>query len=244
MIGCLANAIFPARPGGFIRMYLVMKNAKINIAACFATILFERLFDLLILSLISVIILLDKDLNSLIKFSMLLLTIFSLVTLLIIIFYECEIVSFNKNNILISLLPTKIINILEKHLLTFSITFKLLQNREILLKCAFLSIFAWFFYSFGFYLLSLNFDLKSPAIAILLVVAFTNLASFIPLTPGSIGLFQFMTVIALSVWQVDVDLAFAFALCAHGMILSIQIILGLASLVIENLSINKILSFK
>jgi uncharacterized protein (TIRG00374 family) len=244
MIGCLANAIFPARPGGFIRMYLAMKGAKINLASCFATILFERLFDILILSLISLIILIDKDFTVLVKFSILLLTIFSLATILFVIFYGNDHLKFLNINTLIAFLPKKIINILEDHFSSFCITLKLLQRRDILIKCGVLSILAWGFYSFGFFLLSLNFNLKSPTIAILLVVAFTNLASFIPLTPGSIGIFQFMTVIALSVWQVNVDLAFAFALCAQGMILSIQIILGFLSLLIENISLNKILSFK
>jgi len=244
MIGCLANAIFPARPGGFIRMYLLMKGAKINLSSSFATILYERLFDILILSFISLAILIETDLVFLIKISLLLLIIFSLGTILIILFYKNEHLKYLKRIPLINFFSKKIIKILLKYLLFFIKALKLLQRRDILINCILLTILGWGFYSFGLYLLSLNFNLKSPPIAILLVVAFTNLASIIPLTPGSIGIFQFAAIVALSVWNVNVELAFAYALCAHGMIISIQIIFGVLSLLIENISLNKIIALK
>lgn len=45
MIGAMANSIFPARAGEFLKAYLLGKREKMSKSTCFATVVLERLWD-------------------------------------------------------------------------------------------------------------------------------------------------------------------------------------------------------
>ncbi len=47
MIGCMANSVLPARIGEIVRPVIVARKEKIKVTASFATVVMERIFDLL-----------------------------------------------------------------------------------------------------------------------------------------------------------------------------------------------------
>jgi uncharacterized membrane protein YbhN (UPF0104 family) len=71
------------------------------------------------------------------------------------------------------------------------------------------------------------FQLEIPPAAALLVIAATNLGAVIPSSPGALGIYHFMAVIALSVWRVDTSTAVAFAIAAHASSIALHIAFGL-----------------
>jgi uncharacterized membrane protein YbhN (UPF0104 family) len=69
-----------------------------------------------------------------------------------------------------------------------------------------------------------------PAIASgLLLMVVTNLGSAIPSSPGSIGVYHALAIVALSTWNTGIDLAMAVATISHALVIAVQLLLGLAA---------------
>lgn len=64
MVGLLFNAVLPFRIGEIIRAHYIGKRVSISRAAVFATIMFERLIDAALLTLVAVIIIATNPFNS------------------------------------------------------------------------------------------------------------------------------------------------------------------------------------
>src|SRR5262249_46505777 len=72
------------------------------------------------------------------------------------------------------------------------------------------------------------FQINVPLSAAILVLVATNLGAVIPSSPGSLGVYHFMAVLALSVWGVDTSTAVAFAIASHALAIGVHIVLGMA----------------
>ena len=71
----------------------------------------------------------------------------------------------------------------------------------------------------------------APAVAAgLLLMVVTNLGSAIPSSPGSIGVYHALGVLALSTWNVGLDLALSVATVSHALVVSVQLLLGLLAI--------------
>lgn len=71
----------------------------------------------------------------------------------------------------------------------------------------------------------------NPAIAAgLLLMVVTNLGSAIPSSPGSLGVYHVLAVLALSPWHVGLDLALSVATVSHAVVIAVQLVLGLLAL--------------
>jgi glycosyltransferase 2 family protein len=74
------------------------------------------------------------------------------------------------------------------------------------------------------------FALPVPWYAALFVLLVVNLGGVIPASPGSIGVYHYLTLLALTVWMSDADQALGFAVVAHATGLAVTTLVGLASL--------------
>ena len=74
------------------------------------------------------------------------------------------------------------------------------------------------------------FALPVPWYAALFVMLVVNLGGVIPASPGSIGLYHYLTIVALAVWMSDADRALGFAVVAHATGLAVVMLLGLSAL--------------
>ena len=86
------------------------------------------------------------------------------------------------------------------------------------------------------------FQLEIPPAAALLVIAATNLGAVIPSSPGALGIYHFMAVIALSVWRVDTSTAVAFAIGAHAISIALHIVFGISCAWIEGIGVRRLTS--
>jgi len=80
------------------------------------------------------------------------------------------------------------------------------------------------------------FQLAVPPAAALLVLVATSLGATVPSSPGSLGVYHFMAVLALSVWDVPTPLALAFAIGSHGLAIGVHIVFGLVAAWYEGVS--------
>jgi uncharacterized protein (TIRG00374 family) len=70
------------------------------------------------------------------------------------------------------------------------------------------------------------FDLPVPWFAGLFVMLVINLGGVIPASPGAIGVYHYLAVLALSVWMADPSAPLAFAVVSHAMGLVLTALLG------------------
>jgi uncharacterized protein (TIRG00374 family) len=84
------------------------------------------------------------------------------------------------------------------------------------------------------------FALPVPWYAALFVLLVVNLGGVIPASPGSIGVYHYLTIIALGVWMSDADRALGFAVVAHATGMVVITLLGLASLASRHESLFKV----
>lgn len=84
------------------------------------------------------------------------------------------------------------------------------------------------------------FELQVPWYSAFFVLLVINLGGVIPASPGSIGLYQYLTMIALAVWMSDADRALGFAVVAHATSLGVTTLLGLGSLAARHESLFRL----
>jgi uncharacterized membrane protein YbhN (UPF0104 family) len=84
------------------------------------------------------------------------------------------------------------------------------------------------------------FHLQAPWYAGFFVLTVTNLGSAIPSSPGFIGVYHYLAVVALSVWVPDKSEALAYAIGTHGVSMFLNILLGCACLAREGIALERI----
>jgi len=95
-----------------------------------------------------------------------------------------------------------------------------------------LSMFGWGSFGAAMIVCTAAFGVEPATEAGLLLMVITNLGSAVPSSPGSIGVYHALGVLALSPWGVQFDLALSVATASHAIATSIQLLLGLVSAVL------------
>jgi uncharacterized protein (TIRG00374 family) len=111
--------------------------------------------------------------------------------------------------------------------------------RRLIISVA-LTCLGWAVFGASVMTLVVAFHLPAPAASGLIVVVTTNLGAAIPSLPGSLGVYHFLAVLALSPWQVDTSLAVAFAIVTHAMAIGFHIVLGSAAAWIEGVGLTSL----
>jgi uncharacterized membrane protein YbhN (UPF0104 family) len=73
-----------------------------------------------------------------------------------------------------------------------------------------------------------------------LVLVATTLGAIVPSSPGSLGVYHAMAVMALSVWHVDTSVAVAFAIASHALAIALHISLGACCAWLEGIRMKRL----
>ncbi len=251
MIGFLGNML-PMRAGEIFRAYLLKKKTNIPFTGSLATIMIERMFDILILNILFTwILVFDSDLfnssttwaglvPSNIAFSFGCLSGGILCLLLTIIYLMVY-----KTNLLLRAVE-KIATPFPvswwekcKHLLEmFAQGLAVIKNGKALLKVSLYSLLDWILIIFSAYPLYLAFDLNNKTIESMLVLA-VMVPIFMTLlpTPGFVGSVQAGIFVALhKIMGEDAAVVAAYGMVSWAWGLTIQILAGLYFLFREHIS--------
>lgn len=95
-----------------------------------------------------------------------------------------------------------------------------------------LTALGWSSYGAAMVLCTTAFDVNPAVPAGLLMMVVTNLGSAIPSSPGSLGVYHALAVLALSAWNVGLDLALSVATVSHATVIGVQLLLGLLTLAV------------
>lgn len=95
-----------------------------------------------------------------------------------------------------------------------------------------LTVCGWCCFAASLVLCVAAFGVRPPVAAGILMMAVTNLGGAIPSSPGSIGVYHALGVVALSAWPIALDVALSVATISHAVVIGVQFLLGIAALVL------------
>jgi uncharacterized protein (TIRG00374 family) len=238
-IGFMAIGVLPARLGEFARSYLVKKQSGVRMSATMATVVLERVLDLLTLMIFLFIVLVKIPLPpEVFSAGITMLTIsLAVLSVLIVLGVKRE---FSSQTIgkLLQFLPER----LEKRAAHLAGSFidglQLLPDVRKTLRVVLLSFLTWLmlglsnyfmFYAFGMHLSIIN------AFAILAIIA---LGVMIPAAPGFIGTYHYACMLGLASFGIDKAPALSYAVALHFMQMAPVIILGLVFLPFQKMTLG------
>ncbi len=212
-INYLANNLLPLRAGEFVRAYLIGRKEGISKATALSTVIVERVYDGVTLSLFFGAIALIYPFPTGVKVSGALLSLIflaALVFILVIALFREKAIKII--NFFIKFLPEKIgqkVNgILDKLIDGFDV----IKDKKNLLLIAFCSILAWFMEACLIYAIAAAFGFSSTVFLALITLVFVNFFIMIPSSPGYVGPFEGACRYSLGLFNVTKDAAASFAL--------------------------------
>lgn len=234
MIGYLANNILPARAGELIRAYNLGKHQGIAVSKVLATIVVERLADLLLALMLLAIMLLIYPLPVWFKRGGMVIGIFAFTgCVILILLYSYGETLIDRCRHLLRFIPKNIFEKLERIGMSFIAGITGLSKNWQALRFIAYTIIIWITEVFIVYLVSSSFDLSLKIIEALFVFLVIGICSIIPSMPGQIGTYEFCGISALEIVNVTGSYATGFVLILHAIVLLGTSSLGLLCLIIQ-----------
>lgn len=226
-IGFMANSILPARGGEFIRAFAIGQTEKISKSASFATILVERVIDLITLILFMVLSLRFISNNAIVSkiFWIGLILTISVIIFLVMLKNNPKIM-----NIFVSLSPKRFKEKIKKFLEAFIKGLEILSDFKILLYIFLQSLFLWSCFAIVYYILFISFGFPLSIGAAFLVMTICSLGISIPSSPGFIGTYHYFVTFSLSLFLISKSSALSFAIVAWAVNFLPVVIIGLVAL--------------
>ena len=227
MIGYLANAVLPARPGDIIRAVLWRQSYHISFSIGVASVVLERLFDVLAVCMVGLSVSLVITLPAAVVWAL-----YSFAAAAVGLIAVLMLLSWRQTSVDRLLRYPK----LSSHpwarfaiewLRRFVQAINVVRSPTRLALSVALTCIGWAMLGLYLMIMIIAFRLPAPLAAALLVLVMTNLGAAIPSSPSSLGVYHVLAVLGLSVWHIDTSAAVAFAIGSHALVITLQILIGL-----------------
>lgn len=217
MIGYLANNILPARIGEIVRAVVLGKSEGISKIASLATIVMERILD--VITLIAILIIASKYLplggskNKIIIAATT--SVFLLILFLILLKYRQEWLFKTSKRILEPISPKMALQA-QKSVHNFMEGLQVLEQGKHLIVITFLSVVIGLMLGGIYYFVTVAFDIQLSLPGLLFLLSIIFLGTMLPSSPGFIGTFHYFCIQALLLLGVkDKNLALSYAIVVH-----------------------------
>lgn len=224
IIGFFANNIIPLRFGELIRAKITGERLRVSRSSVLATIVIERLFDVIIFVLFFFLIVTVMSFPEFIKKSFYILTFvffICLSTLYIMLTHK------NKALKVLSKIPIpSFVESLTVFLNRFTGGLVVLKDPSILIKSFIFSGILWITEALFVVIVAYACGIHISILGGIFTVIIIGMGGMIPTAPGYFGAFELMGVLALSTLSVDKDLAFICTAICHFLQLVIIFTLG------------------
>jgi uncharacterized protein (TIRG00374 family) len=217
IIGYMGNNILPFRMGELMRAYAMSKKEGLSKTFTLASIVLERLLDIISLLIFFVALFLTARLADWLVLSGV--VVFVFLIFMIILVYLAATNAWNFSSMLTRLLrylPARIAHQAERITESFIQGLGLVKNGPHAVELILLSLFAWSVWTVGTYFGLKAFHLDLPLTAPLLLVVVIHTGVMIPSSPGFIGVFQYLCVVSLSFFAVPKETALSFSVVLHA----------------------------
>jgi hypothetical protein len=226
LTGQLLNALLPVRVGDVSRAIDIGIKGP-GSAFTLGTIVLEKIIDLVALALISLVVLAFLPLpgwlgSSVISLSATTLLVFGLLVLFVLRVEQID-ATLAK---LIQLVPARSHQFLARQLQSGILSIKTLRQNRQRNWTTIWTFLVWVTAIATNQLVLLAFGIHLSILASCLLVAILLIGVSIPALPGGIGIFEYLCVLALGMFAVTPEVALAYALILHFMILLPMILVG------------------
>jgi uncharacterized protein (TIRG00374 family) len=232
-VGFMAITLLPVRMGEFVRPYLISRKSTVKLGSSLATIVVERIFDMLTLMILLLFVLMTVDLPEWVfrtAYAILLLII-PFLFLLIFLAVKREISAKGFDRI-VGKLPPAFASRLMRLFHSFIDGLQILPDWKKTVYLSFLSLCIWGLIGLVTYILFSSFASMGelPLASAYAVLIITALGVALPTAPGFIGNYHFSCVVGLTLFGIPKTDALTFAIVLHFIQLTVVIVLGLACL--------------
>jgi glycosyltransferase 2 family protein len=239
LIGLFVNNVLPARIGEVARAYVLSKRKQISFTYSISTVLVDRFFDLTGLLLLTFVFFPRHKLPSAVSQG-----IYLLVGLLIV----CIILMFILSKERFTRVITKrctgterpLLSKLADRIIKIQENLKRINSPFNLVFFTIISALTWLSMSAALYFVALILGVSIQFIYIPFVCALLNMGLTIPSSPGYVGVYQFLLVYLLSIFDVPKYEGFTVSIIYHALWYVPYNILGFAFLLKEHLKIKEI----
>jgi uncharacterized protein (TIRG00374 family) len=244
MIGYMGNNVFPLRLGEIMRAYAIGKSAQVSKAASFATIIVERIIDLLSLLAILALTIFFHTFPVWIEKAGWLIFAGSVGLVIFIVFLmEKTDQTLRIVDVVLSPLPARISASARKILRSFLEGFAVFKRAEHYWSITWQSIVMWLFYAGIVYVTLVAFRLDTaydlPWITSLVVLVMVSIGIMIPSSPGYVGTYHLLCIQAMAFFNVPASEAAGFAVILHVVNFIPVTIVGLLFFWRENFKIEE-----
>lgn len=249
MIGFMASNILPARLGELARPLSLGKIEDVSRSAAMATTLVERVFDLLtLLALFTIIILFKEfpasaaeDLEHLETAGFLFLAVTLFAVFILIMLKVKTDFTLRLLNKPLRIFPPRIQEVGSDILIKFASGLQVLSDVRSVLLISAQSALLWIIMALSNYFIFLAFDMSFlPIDASFVVLAVVSVGIMLPNAPGFIGPYQYLTVLSLSLYNVEADKAAACSIVMWATQYFTITLAGLYHLRREHLSLKEV----
>lgn len=241
-IGFLCNMVLPLRVGEVIRPVLLAKRTQIPVSSVFASVVLERLLDMLtILVLLGLVMCLVPVSGAIRQSGILFLILAVIAVTLVIALQRQQPVALALVRRVLAVLPSAVRDRADGALHSFIGGLQGIGEGAVLFRILGYSLFVWTViastFGLGFLACNLDVPLVTGALALVTVVAGAVSA---PSAPGFIGTFQAGCILALGLFGVSRADAIPYAFVVWGAQWLTQIVLGVVFLLRENISFGDV----
>jgi glycosyltransferase 2 family protein len=240
-IGYLANTVLPLRLGDLARASLIGRRKNVGIGRALGSMGVERMMDVLMLVALTLVLTLVIEVPPAIRTGLAGMTAVALVVL-----GGLVAVSLNRERLprlagwLERIMPRRLADRFLTILGNISSGAEVLHRPSGLLGVVVLSAAVWLAAGMGTLAWVGAFRLAVPWYAGFFVLVVVNLGSAIPSSPGYVGVYHYLAMLALSLWTPDRNAALAYAIGTHALNMMANAGLGSYFLAREGLSLRRL----
>jgi uncharacterized protein (TIRG00374 family) len=237
MIGYLANNVLPARAGELVRIYVLERKVGVSKSTSAATVVVERLTDVLVLLAMVGLLSFFLPLPAVIRSGSQIAAAVFIAMAILLLFLALR----GKSLLRLAAqrvaplshgLGQRVQGILERFVDGLSVLRSCRQALFVLM----LTLVIWGIEAVSVGLVMRSLNLSLPWIASLFVLVVLSLSFVIPAAPGAMGTYEFFVVTALTPFAVDGNQAVGLALVLHAVVYVASTAQGLICLWAESLS--------
>ena len=232
-VGFMAITLLPVRMGEIVRPYLISRKSTVRLGSALATIVVERIFDMLTLLVLLLFVLMMVKLPEWVFRTAYVILLITIPFLFLLIFLAVKRdISARGLDRMLGKLPPAFSSRLMRLFHSFLDGLQILPDwrKTVYLSC--LSLLIWCLIGVATYTLFSSFASMGelPLAAAFAVLIITALGVALPTAPGFIGNYHFSCVVGLTLFGIPKTDALTFAIVLHFIQFCVVIVLGLACL--------------
>lgn len=227
MIGNATNLVVPTRLGDVMRAVLVAKKGEARVTALLASVVVERAADMLMLLVCALLMSLVIVVPGPIAVALRTLALVLVATIVVFIAAADRLAA--ASIAAISSVAPALAERIGPQIDAFILELRAAGGRGRWAGVLALSAVAWALWGLAASCGVRAFDLAVPWYGGFFVMTVVNLGGLVPASPGGIGVYHYLAMVALSVWVADPALALGYAIVSHALSVGIILLLGLVS---------------